>query len=123
MGHIVLGITMASLINIRILCKVGCKVTFDNGKCKVLYKDNIILCRYKDPTTELWTLPLTPNKIAKTAPVEVLISPNSAHMMLRHHMEHTNVPIYHAMVPEQPSPCVMLEGHTIKTTPPLTLPL
>ncbi len=117
MGHIVLGITMASLIGIRILCKAGCKVTFDNKKCVLLYKDNINLCGYKDPT-DLWTLPLTPNKIAKTTPGNILISPNSAHMMLSHHVEHKEVSLYHAMVPEQPSPCVMLEGLTIKTTLP-----
>jgi hypothetical protein len=78
MGHIVPGITMASLIGIRILCKAGCKVTFDNKKCEVAYKNTIILCRYKDPTTDLWTLPLTFDKITMTNPVEVTISPNSA---------------------------------------------
>jgi hypothetical protein len=31
-GHIVPGITMASLIGIRILCKAGCKVAFNNKK-------------------------------------------------------------------------------------------
>jgi hypothetical protein len=43
MGHIIPSITLASLIGIRILCKAGCKVTFDNKKCEVMYKDNIIL--------------------------------------------------------------------------------
>jgi hypothetical protein len=117
-GPIVPGITMASLIGIRILCKVGCKVTLDNKKCEVLYKDNIVLCGYIDPTTNLWTLLLTPNKIAKTTLVEVLISPNSARMMLSHHVEHAKAPLYLAMVPEQPSPCMMSEGRTIKTTLP-----
>ncbi len=65
MGHIVLGITMAFLIGIRILCKVGCKVTFDDKKCEVVYKDNIILRGYKDPTTDLWTLPLTPMRLQR----------------------------------------------------------
>ncbi len=35
-GHIVPGITMASLMGIRILCKAGCKVTFDDKKCEVV---------------------------------------------------------------------------------------
>jgi hypothetical protein len=43
MGHIIPGITMASLIGIRILCKAGSKVTFNNKKCEDVYKDNIIL--------------------------------------------------------------------------------
>jgi hypothetical protein len=122
MGHIVLGITMASLIGIRILCRMGCKVTSNNKKCEVVYKVNIILHIYKDPTTVLWTLPLTPNKIAKTSPVEVLISPNSAHMMLSHHVEHSEAPISHAVVPEQQIPCVMLYGHTIEITLPRPCP-
>jgi hypothetical protein len=117
-GHIIPGITMASLIGIRILCKAVCKVTFDNKKCEGVYKDNIILRGYKDPTTDLWILPLTPNKIAKTTPVEVTISPNRAHLTLSHHVEHAKASISHAVVPEQPSPCVMLDGRTIKTTPP-----
>ncbi len=57
---------------------MGCKVIFNNKKCEVIYTDNIILRGYKDPTTNLWTLLLNPNKIAKTSPVEVLTSPNSA---------------------------------------------
>jgi hypothetical protein len=118
MGHILLGITMASLIGIRIFCKVGCKVIFDDKKCEVIYKDNIFLRCYKDPTTDLWTLPLTPNKILKTTLVKVLISPNSAHMTLSDHVEHAKAPINHAEVPEPPSTCVMLDGRIIKTTPP-----
>jgi hypothetical protein len=43
MGHIVPGITMASVIGIRILCKVGCKVTFNDKKCEEVYKNTIIL--------------------------------------------------------------------------------
>jgi hypothetical protein len=69
---------MASLIGIRIICKAGCEVTFDDKKCEVVFKNTIILRGYKDPTTDLWTLPLTLNKIAKTTLVEVMISPNSA---------------------------------------------
>ncbi len=92
---------MASLIGIRVLCKVECKVTFDDKKSNVVYKATIILRGYKDPTTNLWTLLLTLVKIAKNTQVEKLISPNSAHMMLCHHVEHAKAPIYHAMVPEQ----------------------
>ncbi len=48
----------ASLIGIHPLCKAGCKVVFDNEKCKVMYNDNIILTGYKYPSTDLWTLPI-----------------------------------------------------------------
>jgi hypothetical protein len=65
-GHIVPGITMASLIGIRILCKAGFKVVFDDEKCKVFYKYDIIFQGFKDPTTNLGTLPITHDEVAKT---------------------------------------------------------
>jgi hypothetical protein len=81
-GHIVPGITMASLIGIRTLCKAGCKVVFDDKKCEVFYKNNIILRGYKDPTTDLWTLPIFNDEAAKTTPESILVRPQRAHMML-----------------------------------------
>jgi len=55
---------MVSLIGIRILCKAGCKVVFDNKKCEVFYKNKMILRGYKDLTTDLWTLPIINKEIA-----------------------------------------------------------
>jgi hypothetical protein len=78
-GYIVPGITMASLIGIRILCKAGCKVVFDNKKCEVFYENKIILRGYKDLTTDLWTLPIINEEIAKTTPESVMLQPQSAH--------------------------------------------
>ncbi len=65
-GHIVPGLSMASLVGIRVLCKAGCKVTFTDTKCEVKYKDKVILNGIKDPTTDLWTLPITPTAISAT---------------------------------------------------------
>ena len=42
-GHIVPHLAIASLIGIRPLCEAGCTVTFDNEKCDVIYKGNVIL--------------------------------------------------------------------------------
>ncbi len=42
-GHIILALKTASLIGIRPLCKVGCKVVFDDVKCDVVYKGRVIL--------------------------------------------------------------------------------
>ena len=103
-GHIVPGITMASLIGIRILCKAGCKVVFDDEKCEVFYKNNIILRGYKDPTRVLWTLPIFNAEVAKTTPESILVRPQRAHKMLSHHVEHAAAPLKNTMVPEQPSP-------------------
>ncbi len=38
-GHIVPGLSMASLMGIQVLCKAGCEVTFTNTKCEVKYND------------------------------------------------------------------------------------
>jgi hypothetical protein len=58
-GHIIPDLKTSLLIDIRPLCKVGCKVVFDNEKCDVVYKGRVILRGYKDPSTDLWTLPIT----------------------------------------------------------------
>jgi hypothetical protein len=42
-GHILPSLTIASLIGISPLCKAGCKVTFDNSKCDVIFKGKVIL--------------------------------------------------------------------------------
>ena len=57
-GHIVPQLTIASPIGIRVLCEAGCKVVFNNDHCDVIYNDINILRGYKDPTTDLWTLPI-----------------------------------------------------------------
>jgi hypothetical protein len=57
-GHVVPKLTIASLIGIKVLCDTGCKVLFTKNKCNVWYKGNIILCGKKDPSTDLWTLPI-----------------------------------------------------------------
>ena len=61
-GHIVPSLTVASLIGIRPLCKAGCKVLFDDKKCDVIYNGNVILRGHKDPSTDLWTLPIGKKK-------------------------------------------------------------
>ncbi len=50
--------TIASLIGIRVLCDAGCTVVFTKAKCDIIYNGKIILRGYKDPSTDLWTLPI-----------------------------------------------------------------
>jgi hypothetical protein len=71
-GHIVPSLTIASLIGIRPLCKAGCSVTFDNTKCNVIIKGKVILRGFKDPSTDLWMLPI-PNGTVGTTPGEHLL--------------------------------------------------
>jgi hypothetical protein len=57
-GHIIPGLSIASLLGIRLLTKAGCEVTFTRDKCIVCYKNDFILRGEKDPETNFWTLPL-----------------------------------------------------------------
>jgi hypothetical protein len=51
-----------------IVPKVGCKVVFDINKCKVMYNDKIILTGYKDPSSDLWSLPIHTKVCTAPAP-------------------------------------------------------
>ena len=62
-GHIVLDLTVASLIGICILCKVGCIVVFTDAACYVMNNGEVILTGHKDPSTDLWILLITPDAI------------------------------------------------------------
>ena len=62
-GHIVPDLTVASLVGIRILCKMGCTVLFTDTVCYVKYQGKVILMGYKDPSTDLWVVPITPDAI------------------------------------------------------------
>jgi hypothetical protein len=62
-GHIVPDLTVASLVGIRKLCKMGCTVLFTDTACYVKYQGKVILMGYKDPSTDLWVLPITPDAI------------------------------------------------------------
>jgi hypothetical protein len=66
MGHIVPNLAIASLFGIRVSCKAGCTVTFNDSKSDVYFKDKLILRGYKGPSTDLWTLPITPKKVSAT---------------------------------------------------------
>ncbi len=57
-GHIIPNLSIASPFGIQILMEAGCDVTFTKGDCIVKYNGKIILRDEKDPSTDLWTLPL-----------------------------------------------------------------
>jgi hypothetical protein len=62
-GHIVPNLTVVSLIGIHILCKVGCIVVFTYAACYMMYNGEVILTGHKDPSTDLWILPIIPDAI------------------------------------------------------------
>jgi hypothetical protein len=94
-GHIVALLSIASLIGIRPLCKVGCTVMIDNEKCEMFYNGKVILTGLKDPPMDLWMLPIT-NRRMWTTPISVT-----------------------KMVPNlpQPGPCIGCAPHPTKETP------
>ena len=53
-------------------------VKFDIKQCVVKYNGNIILMGMKDPTTDLWTLPII-NSTGKTSPMNTCDVPNITH--------------------------------------------
>jgi hypothetical protein len=57
-GHIVPSLTIASLIGVRVLCEAGCTVHFCKEHCDVIYNKKVILRVFKDPSNDLWTLPI-----------------------------------------------------------------
>jgi hypothetical protein len=65
-GHIVLHLAITPLIGIRLLCKAGCTVIFDDKKCDAVYNGNIILQGFQDPSTNLWTLPIPTGVVGTT---------------------------------------------------------
>jgi hypothetical protein len=82
-GHIVLSLNVTSLIGIRPLCKAGCIVTFDDMKCDVTYNGTVIIRGFKDPSTDLWTLPI-PNKVSNT-PIPALPRTGPCSTRATHH--------------------------------------
>jgi hypothetical protein len=79
-GHIVPHLAIASLIGIRPLCKAGCTVIFDDKKCDIVYNGNIILQGFKDPSTNLWMLPILKGVVGTTQQSDS-VGPHSAHMV------------------------------------------
>ncbi len=88
-GHIVPELSIASLFGIRVLTEAGCMVKFDNKKCVVKYNNKTILVGLKDPTTDLWTLPIV-RPAGKTTHVEHEGKQDPFVTLYEEHLEPTN---------------------------------
>jgi hypothetical protein len=104
-GHIVPSLKIASLIGIQPLYKAGCKILFDNKKCEVIYNKKVILTGSKDPSTDLWMMPIPRGGVGATPTLDTadLIS---ARKMFSCQEEHAYAPA-NAMVPGSLFPSVM----------------
>jgi hypothetical protein len=78
-GHIVPDLTVALLVGIQILCKAGCIVICTKTACYVMCRGNVILTGYKDPSTDLWVLPITPDAILRHGQLQTSPGSNSVH--------------------------------------------
>jgi hypothetical protein len=92
-GHITPDLTVALLIGIRILYKAGCSVIFTKTACYVMYRGKVIASGYKDPITDLWVLPITPDTIWRQGQLRISPGSNS----VKHETESTQPPA---------SPCI-----------------
>jgi hypothetical protein len=79
-GHIVPDLTMELLVGTCILCKAGCMMVIcTKTACYVMYGGNVILTGYKDPSTDLWVLPIPPNAILQQGQLRTSPGSNSVH--------------------------------------------
>ena len=65
-AHIVPGLAHSSLVSIKMLCDAGCKVEYDDEECTVRYGNSVVWEGVREPSTELWVLPLTGARPAAT---------------------------------------------------------
>jgi hypothetical protein len=60
-GHILPGPSSHSLLSIAKFCDQGCDIRFSTNVCQVFLDNVLLLEGPRDPTTNLWLLPLCPN--------------------------------------------------------------
>ena len=122
-GHIVPDLAIASLFGIRVLCKAGCKVVFDDDKCDVFYQGKLVLRGYKDSSTDLWTLHIgpttakvwtTPGTPVQGPHIELQAASSSKACVSLPHAEAASLmtcgPINVAALP-RPGPCIGRNPH------------
>ena len=70
-GHIIPDLSIGLLFGIRVPTEAGCNVnvTFTRQECIVRYNGKIILRGAKDPTKDLWTLPLGSQGMTSQFPI------------------------------------------------------
>ncbi len=98
-GHILPDLTVALLVGIHILCKAGCIVIFTKTACYVMYGGNVIITGHKDPSTDLWVLPITLNAILQQGQLRTSPGSNSAHQATESTQPRAGPCMAHALQP------------------------
>ena len=57
-AHVIPGLDHTSLAFTKQFCDGGCKVTFGKDKCRVYYDMKLIFIGKKEPTSDLWIIPV-----------------------------------------------------------------
>jgi hypothetical protein len=110
-GHIIPALNFASLIRIQILCKVRCRVVFTDTACYVKYNGQIILRGTKDPSTDLWVLPLTRNAISESQ-TQLWISQGDDEASPRANKLQSRAGLCMACAPQSPMPFTTVQPAT-----------
>ena len=74
-AHIVPGLSHSSLIATRRFCDAGYTVAYDANKCTVAKGGITVLVGHRDPTTQLWHLPINPQTPHPASPTPTLLPP------------------------------------------------
>ena len=67
-AYIVPGLAHSSLISTLNFFNAGCKVMFDQNKCRVYYQGKRVITGGRDPMTELWRLPINSSAVYNARP-------------------------------------------------------
>ena len=60
----------------QFFCDAGCKVVFEQHKCRVIYEGRVVLVGTHSPTTGLWHLPINPVKSDEAPAMDLQLLPN-----------------------------------------------
>jgi hypothetical protein len=120
-GHLVPELSITSLFGIRVLTEAGCTVKFDIEKCVVKYNGNIILTGMKDPTPDLWTLPIV-GCASKTSPTDTRDEQDAFEPLRDEFMERANAACSATTSSLAVPLCTSTQAYTTGGTAKYTLP-
>ena len=108
-AHIVPGLAHTSLLSTAKFCDAGYTVTFDATSCQVRDGPTVVLQGQRDPSTTLWSLPLS-TTTHFVSPKPTIIKHSPVRMQCPHHSTLTKSSQVHAPSSVLPSTSNTLTG-------------
>jgi len=105
-----------------VLTEAGCTVKFDIEKCVVEYNEKIILTGMKDPTTDLWTLPIV-GSAGKSSPMDNCDEQDAFETLRDEFMERNNAACSATTSSLAVPLCTSTQAYTTGETAKYTLPI